>query len=715
MISGPSVPWMSWPTVGRDAAVHAVDEMLAGATGGLVVTGGPGVGKTALARAAHARAASADWVSATAATRDVPLGALAHLLPEAPDSAHPLTLTRHAVATLRDRAEDHRLLVVDDAHQLDPLSVAVLHQVATTGAIALVLTVRDRAPAPITALWKDGFATWVPLCDLDRLDVDALLTAVLPGHVDSRTAEELWRLTRGNPRYLRELIEGGQATGRLREGDGFWRWDGPVDPPDRLVEIVRGQLAELSRPDRTALELLTVAGSLPVTDLVLLAGHASVSALERSGVIAVDHAGAPARVAHPLHAEVVRRELPTAESIRLGRRVSRLIGGSADLAERLRGVTLLLDGGTEIAPDLLTDAAEAAATARHLPRQIGGADEFGLDHERALRCWLDGRLSDLQSWSDELHARAMAGPASIRDAHAALHRGWAALAAGRPHTSVRWLTEAAAGLRHADPAALLPLCRIHLAAARALLGQRAAARAELTRATAHDNGREALLGPQADLVQAWLAVTSQDPATPARLALAAAERAARAGQPAVEAASLHDVVRLGAPERVGARLHELSEHLASPMVEAFARHADAAARQRAPALHEVAHWFATTGSALLAAEAAAEAAQAYAQCGRHRDASVAATEANHLAARCEGAVTPALAGLAPPRLTRREDEVARLAVRGVDNQAIARRLVLSVRTVETHLANTYLKLGIRARSQLDDALTRMLPHPRRGD
>jgi DNA-binding NarL/FixJ family response regulator len=45
-------------------------------------------------------------------------------------------------------------------------------------------------------------------------------------------------------------------------------------------------------------------------------------------------------------------------------------------------------------------------------------------------------------------------------------------------------------------------------------------------------------------------------------------------------------------------------------------------------------------------------------------------------------------------LTRRERQVLRLIAAGESNQAIADELVLSVRTVERHVANIYLKLGV---------------------
>jgi DNA-binding CsgD family transcriptional regulator len=74
--------------------------------------------------------------------------------------------------------------------------------------------------------------------------------------------------------------------------------------------------------------------------------------------------------------------------------------------------------------------------------------------------------------------------------------------------------------------------------------------------------------------------------------------------------------------------------------------------------------------------------------------------------RCEGARTPALR-LAPagPVLTDRERQVAGLAARGHTGRQIADELTLSVRTVDSHLAHVYTKLGVASRAEPRAALS----------
>ncbi len=61
---------------------------------------------------------------------------------------------------------------------------------------------------------------------------------------------------------------------------------------------------------------------------------------------------------------------------------------------------------------------------------------------------------------------------------------------------------------------------------------------------------------------------------------------------------------------------------------------------------------------------------------------------------------PAAVGRKATPLTRREREIAGLIARGLTNGQIARQLVLSERTVDTHGVNIMRKLGVRSRAQV---------------
>ena len=55
-------------------------------------------------------------------------------------------------------------------------------------------------------------------------------------------------------------------------------------------------------------------------------------------------------------------------------------------------------------------------------------------------------------------------------------------------------------------------------------------------------------------------------------------------------------------------------------------------------------------------------------------------------------------------LTPSERRVAEMAANGMTNRQMAQSLFLTVKTIETHLAATYDKLGIRSRRELPEAL-----------
>jgi DNA-binding CsgD family transcriptional regulator len=876
--------------MGRDSELRFIAERMTGLEPRSVVIAGPaGVGKTRLAREALAAAKrsgrSTRWAAGTSAAARIPLGAVAHLFPALGTASDPLTLLQRAGAAIADQGKGHRLIVgIDDAHLLDELSVTLIHQLALTRAACLVLTVRtgEPAPDPVVTLWKNGLADRLELQQLPRVELDRLVTGVLGGVVDSRTIERLWRATRGNVLFLRELVEGGCETGRLRIRDGVWRWEGRIEPTPRLREIVEAQLGGLGADEQTALELLATDEPLGLGRVASLINPEVVAVLERRGLVTVVNSGWRAEVwlAHPIFATVVRDQLPEAEACRLRRRLATAHLPWKRQDDLLRAGMLLLDSDQPGAhAGLLADAAVhanalldhdiAARMARaaidgsdgrdgvraHLAlleavRWQGQPDEaeqvaavtapfatsaedrsrlavvrslnlfFGLgqvakaegmlhkasadaaDNETCRRIsavhgvlaffagrpqqaaesggeilaseevsaeamvwasgaagaglaargrtaealsavaagWaalkrcttepemalcrqtlahaelsallLAGRVDEAQARAVELHQWCMSQAQWAGDALAAAHVGWTALAAGHPRTAVRWLSEAAAGLGECDPGGFEQLCIALLAQTHAQLGDPAAARRLLDgRGAAYDSSGRRSAGrhcsvfePDFLLAEAWQAAADGRISQATDRTLRAASVAAGMGQRAMEAQALHTAVRLGRAGQVAGRLRQLTGQLDGSLVGVFSAHAEAAAAGAGESLDEVAAEFEAMGARLLATDAAAHAAAAHQRIGDRRRAAASTARAASLARACEMIRTPALEQLAPRPLTTREGEVASLVVQGLKNQAIAERLVLSVRTVEAHLANAYAKLGISSRAELSRAL-----------
>ena len=143
----------------------------------------------------------------------------------------------------------------------------------------------------------------------------------------------------------------------------------------------------------------------------------------------------------------------------------------------------------------------------------------------------------------------------------------------------------------------------------------------------------------------------------------------------------------------------------APVIAVFADHAAALDSRDAPGLAAAGERFEALGCILWAAEAWARAAAEFESAGREASSRSARARCGALLSRCDGAQTPTLGG-APlgATLTPRERDVALLAARGIPNREIAQRLVVSVRTIESHLAQTYRKLGINDRAQLANML-----------
>jgi DNA-binding CsgD family transcriptional regulator len=158
------------------------------------------------------------------------------------------------------------------------------------------------------------------------------------------------------------------------------------------------------------------------------------------------------------------------------------------------------------------------------------------------------------------------------------------------------------------------------------------------------------------------------------------------------------------PER-GAALLDVGAGMPAPLVRQYDRFVAALTEGDPEGLIAVANrhadfglvWTATRAyaaglSALRTAGAAARAAEVHDEARRRLEAWGPEAAAG-LRSAAEGA-----------ELTAREDEIARLAASGLTNQEIARRLLISVRTVENHLHRVFRKLGVDNRAEMSRVL-----------
>jgi DNA-binding NarL/FixJ family response regulator len=162
----------------------------------------------------------------------------------------------------------------------------------------------------------------------------------------------------------------------------------------------------------------------------------------------------------------------------------------------------------------------------------------------------------------------------------------------------------------------------------------------------------------------------------------------------------YDALRAGA--HAAAQLERMATRSESRLTTAYAQHATAKAARDGAALMEAAEELAAIGALRYALEAATDAAQAFLSECRQDSARRAAARARQLHVPDQGAELPAIDGLgtAATELTRRESQLIDLARQGLSNADIADRLVISVRTVETHLYRGMQKLGIKDRRDL---------------
>lgn len=213
--------------VSRDDQLEYVrGEIISRTTGAIVITGEPGIGRTAfLAAAMHYTDPECDESVWLHPSHDTPFVTLrSSYLPSLPESV----TARDVVETMVSRVAGRRLIVaVDDAHLMDYSSLFVLRRLARFGKALLlvtrpVVTSRLNMPDPTNCLAHDRDTRTITLLPLSVGEVASALTTVIGKRLSRAAAEAVHAATGGNPGNLHGFVSWTRGAGR-----------GVSTPPDR--------------------------------------------------------------------------------------------------------------------------------------------------------------------------------------------------------------------------------------------------------------------------------------------------------------------------------------------------------------------------------------------------------------------------------------------------------------------------------------------------
>lgn len=353
--------------VGRDDVVGMLTRELASSRGRVVLHGTSGVGKSAVAMAvadalAPTAAAAVAVVRASSTAHQLPFGALWSSIGEPRGLADAQRSAVEQVGRRLARLGRRVVFVVDDWDQLDGASRAAIGVADELVDISILATVRSDEPASagvLSALRHDGWK----LVELDGLDSDdavtlaAGLVGVAAGSLAPTMVEDLWRWTRGNPLFVREVIDAALAGGHLAATAAGVTMGAGFRVAGHLSEVVAARVDRLSGQERELFAAVAIAGELDGALAARLGIGDASSPLAERGVLVRD--ADDLRAAHPLAAEAMRARLSPIDVAVMCRRLAFASrpGTSTDV---LRVVHWHEVGGVAPPPELLLAAARAA-------------------------------------------------------------------------------------------------------------------------------------------------------------------------------------------------------------------------------------------------------------------------------------------------------------------------------------------------------------------
>lgn len=376
----------------------------------------------------------------------------------------------------------------------------------------------------------------------------------------------------------------------------------------------------------------------------------------------------------------------------------------------VRLVSAIAVGNAGINGDSIDEAMEVcgaavAAVALEVDNEVGQLGDANLHLAIQLVAMLHGgEVAAAAEFAEVGYASTIRQPSVQVRAWAAMLSGQALAVRGELLKACRYLAEAERGWSGVGLQGFAGWCAAGLARAQAELGRTQEAATSLQRAEGYNLSGFGLNDVLLDIARAWVSVANGRRAEAATMLTHTIARAATREQWTHVAEAWHEAARLDLLEAVDGidRWPRPAARLAAARFDFVHAHRTKSVSD----LEAASVAFEVLGAILYAGEAATAAARA----ARKARANKAAMRLDGLAGRllnqCGQAQTPLLAGREAGPLSTRESEVARLAVQGLTNREIAKQLVIGERTVENHIYRIFIKLGVGARDQISEALTR---------
>ncbi len=352
-----------------------------------------------------------------------------------------------------------------------------------------------------------------------------------------------------------------------------------------------------------------------------------------------------------------------------------------------------LGRGDELAAvaDRALDRASTSFQTAHLRFWFGGVF--------ARACRLTGRIDDCAKVA-KLMADSVNDVPGLAYANLVFLLGQSDLMRGDLPGAVKLLHEALAGVEHHGiTTGLRPATCFALTEAHAKLGESAEANAALEEARANVPDTYVYMHTALAVATGWALAAGGYLSDAVAAVRDAAAKARDRGQPTHELACLQVAAQWG-DSSMSERARELAGELSLPLADAVARHAESLAAKDGEGLLAASNDYRAIGDRAAAADSAAQAAVAFSQSQQRRRRLYAAAIAQGLSDECGGLSTPALRSPTGHPLTERQREIVELAVAGMSNKDIAKKLFMSVRSVEGHLYRACQRVGANSREEL---------------